>query len=90
MKNTKAELNDKAMEEVIGGQSTDGASGSGFKCPNCGGFIATTIYEIISSDSITCEHCDYVLKIERSKSGSAIDALYKVKKAQENIENKNK
>ena len=90
MKNTKAELNDKAMEEVIGGQSTDGANGSGFKCPICGEIITTTIYEIISSESITCTNCDYVFKIERSKSNSAIDALYKVKKAQEDIENKNK
>ena len=89
MKNNIFELNDKTMEKVIGGQNTDDEKGPGFKCPNCGEWITVTIYDILSSDSITCTNCTNVLPIDKSKSNSAIDALRKVKKAQEKLEKNN-
>ena len=88
MKNDIFELNEKTMEEVIGGQNTDSEEGPGFKCPNCGKWITVTIYDILSSDSVTCTNCSYVFAIERSKSGKAIEALRKVKEAQEKLKNK--
>lgn len=88
MKNNGFELNDKTMAEVVGGQNTDGEKGSGFRCPNCGKWITVTIYDILSSDSVTCTSCSYVLPIDKSKSNSAIDALRKVKEAQEKLKNK--
>ncbi len=88
MKNNGFELNDKTMAEVVGGQNTDDERGPGFKCPYCGEWITVTIYDILSSEFITCTYCSNVLPVEKSKSGKAIEALRKVKEAQEKLKNK--
>ena len=88
MKNTRYELNDMAMENAVGGQNTDDENGSGFICPECGDKIKITIYDIINGDAVVCEHCGLTLAIDRIKSNSAINALRKVQKAQESVNNK--
>ena len=88
MKNTRYELNDKAMENVVGGQNADGENSSGLKCPCCGGKINITIYEIIKGDDIVCPNCGLILPVDRINSNSPIDALRKVREAQENLNNK--
>ena len=88
MKNTRYELNDMAMENAVGGQNTDDENSSGFICPECGDKIKITIYDIINGDAVVCEHCGLTLPIDRIKSNSAINALRKVKKAQESVNNK--
>lgn len=81
-------LNEKDLEIVVGGQDTASENGSGFKCPDCGGKINITIYEIIKGDDVVCPHCGLVLPIDKTKSNNAIDALRKVREAQENVNNK--
>ena len=88
MKNTKYELNDMAMENIVGGQNADDENGSGFKCPGCGVRIKITIYDIIKGDAIVCKECGLIIPIEKTNSHNAIDALRKVKEAQENVNNK--
>lgn len=88
MKNTRYELNDTAMENVVGGQDASNEKGSGLNCPSCHGWIKITIYEIIKGDAIACPHCGLILPIERTNSNKAIDALRKVQEAQEKLNNK--
>ena len=88
MKNTRYELNDMAMENAVGGQNVDDENSSGFICPECGDKIKITIYDIINGDAVVCEHCGLTLPIDRIKSNSAINALRKVQKAQESVNNK--
>ena len=88
MKNTRYELNDMEMENVIGGQNVDDEESSGFKCPGCGSRIKITIYDIIKGDAIVCKGCGLIIPIEKTNSHNAIDALRKVKEAQEKLNNK--
>lgn len=60
----------------------------GLECPKCGKFIPTTIYHIITASAIVCPHCHLRLNIDRVKSGKAIEALRKVKAAQDDLERK--
>ena len=88
----KNEIN---LEKVIGGQETANQQGTdqqnvpGMNCPMCKGFIPTTIYYIVANTELTCPHCGLKLRIDRVKSAKAIDALRKVKAAQENLAAKN-
>lgn len=43
---------------------------------------------ILHNDSVTCPSCKLVIPIDRIRSHSAIDALRKVKKAQEALANR--
>lgn len=61
---------------------------AGMKCPQCGTFIETNMYQIIAAHSLVCPQCGLVLNIDPIKSKVAIDALKKVQAAQENLENK--
>lgn len=61
---------------------------AGLKCPQCGTFIETNIYQIIMARSLVCTHCGLVLNIDPVKSKKAIDALKKVQAAQDNLERK--
>lgn len=70
-------------------QSTDERR-TGLNCPQCGNFIETTIFQLLTSRAIQCPHCHLQLMIDRGKSKQALDALQKVKMAQDNLERKSK
>lgn len=63
---------------------------AGMKCPQCGIFIETSIFELLTSSDLTCPSCHLRLSIDRMKSRPAFDALRKVQEAQKNLENKSK
>ena len=67
--------------------STEGET-PGMKCPQCGGFIPTTIMQIITTQAIVCPHCHLRLNIDRMKSSKAIEALKKVQAAQDKASRK--
>lgn len=72
------------VEEFAQGQK------AGIKCPQCGAFIETTIFGLLTSTSLTCPACHLRLSIDRMKSKPAFDALRKVQNAQQNLEKKSK
>ena len=61
---------------------------AGLKCPQCGAFIETSIFQLISGSALVCPQCRLRLNIDSVKSRKAIEALRKVHIAQENLENK--
>ena len=61
---------------------------AGMKCPQCGAFIETSIFELLTSNALQCPSCHLRLNIDRMKSKAAFDALRKVQNAQENLERK--
>lgn len=63
---------------------------SGMKCPQCGAFIETSIFELLTSSALACPACHLHLSIDRMKSKTAFDALRKVQNAQQNLEQKSK
>ena len=64
---------------------------AGMKCPQCGAFIETSIFELLTSNALQCPSCHLRLNIKnRTKSKAAFDALRKVQDAQENLERKSK
>lgn len=70
-----ANIEDSAREQRVG-----------LKCPQCGEFINTSIFELITSRGLQCPSCHLQLTIDRTKSKPAIEALRKVKQAQDNLE----
>ena len=63
---------------------------AGVKCPQCGTFIETSIFELLTSSTLSCPSCHLRLSIDRMKSKPAFDALRKVQQAQQNLEEKSK
>lgn len=63
---------------------------AGMKCPQCGAFIETSIFELLTSQALQCHSCHLRLSIDRMKSRPAFDALRKVQIAQKNLEQKSK
>lgn len=63
---------------------------SGMPCPECGGFIPISMYQIIASSSIFCPNCGLRLEINKSASSKAIDALKKVDAAQKEVDKRSK
>ena len=63
---------------------------SGMKCPQCGKFIETSIFELLTLNALECPSCHLRLSIDRMKSKQAFDALRKVQQAQQNLEEKSK
>lgn len=63
---------------------------AGLKCPQCGTFISTTIFELLTTNMLVCPTCHLRLRIDRMKSKPAFDALRKVQMAQKNLEQKSK
>lgn len=76
------ELSEKDLDAVIGGQN-DSRQQPGLNCPQCGSFIPLTIDTIQNSRSVTCTKCYLRLNIDRTTAGQAIEALKKVKDAQD-------
>lgn len=63
---------------------------SGMKCPQCGKFIETSIFELLTSNALECPSCHLHLSIDRMKSKSAFDALRKVQNTQLNLKERSK
>lgn len=63
---------------------------AGLKCPQCGTFIETSIFQLLTTSELVCPACRLRLKIDRMKSKPAFDALRKVQMAQQNVEQKSK
>lgn len=63
---------------------------TGLNCPQCGEFIETTVFQLLTSHSLLCPHCRLRLTIDRYKSKPALDALRKVQLAQDNLKKKSK
>ena len=59
---------------------------AGMKCPQCGAFIETSIFELLTSNALQCPSCHLRLNIDRMKS----KAVRKVQNAQEKLERKSK
>lgn len=62
----------------------------GMKCPQCGAFIETSIFQLLTTNALVCPACHLRLRIDRMKSREAFDALRKVQVAQKNLEQKSK
>lgn len=60
----------------------------GIICPRCNKTITVSIEQLLTSHSIICSSCCLVLTIDKQQSKKAMDALSKVKKAQDEVENK--
>lgn len=58
----------------------------GFNCPVCGGFIPTSMEELVTSSSLVCPFCNLQLAIDKANSQKAIEAMNKVMEAQKNVE----
>jgi len=71
-------------EEHARGQKT------GMNCPQCGTFIETSVFELLTSSALLCPSCRLRLSIDRTKSKPAFDALRKIQNAQQNLEQKSK
>lgn len=69
---------------------TAGERKTGLNCPQCGKFIETTIFQLLTSRAIQCPHCHLQMMIDRGKSKQALDALKKVQMAKDNLERKSK
>ena len=63
---------------------------AGLKCPQCGTFIETSIFQLLTTNALVCPSCHLRLKIDRMKSKPAFDALRKVQWAQKTLEEKSK
>lgn len=58
----------------------------GMKCPKCGMFIDTSVFQLLTSNALICKSCGLRLNIERNKSRKAFDALRRVQAAQDRVE----
>ena len=67
-----------------------GKQKAGMKCPQCGAFIETSIYQLLNTNELVCPSCQLRLSIDRMKSKSAFDALRKVQEGQKNLEKRSK
>lgn len=63
---------------------------TGLTCPQCGVFIETSVFQLLTAQALTCPGCRLTLCIDRKKSQSAFDALRKVEQARRNLEEKSK
>lgn len=59
---------------------------SGFQCPVCKGFIPVSVTDILERHNIECPSCSLQLNINKNDSQKAIDALGKVRQAEQNVE----
>jgi uncharacterized paraquat-inducible protein A len=76
------------MSSTIGEQMQQ--QKTGLKCPQCGAFIETSIFQLLTANALNCPSCHLCLRIDRMKSRAAFDALRKVQVVQKNLESKSK
>lgn len=62
----------------------------GMKCPQCGAFIIITVSDRITKNFFECPNCHLRLSNDRLESKPTSEALRKVQKAQEKLEEKSK
>lgn len=62
----------------------------GMECPQCGAFIETSIFQLLTTNALVCPACQLRLRIDRMKSRQTFEALRKVQMAQKNLEQKSK
>lgn len=58
----------------------------GMSCPQCGAFIEVSVHQLLAGNGLECPACGLHLNLDRTKSQSALDALKKVERAQQNLE----
>lgn len=58
---------------------------TGFGCPVCSGFIPISIAELLGTEVMLCPYCGLEIRINREHSKKAMDALMKVKEAEEGV-----
>lgn len=63
---------------------------TGLSCPQCGTFIETSIFQLLTTNALVCPSCGLRLRIDRMKSRKAFDVLRKVQDAQKNLEKKSR
>ncbi len=76
------------MSDAPIGQEDARRRRAGLKCPRCGTFIETSIFELLTSGALVCPSCRLRLNIDRTRSRAAFDALRKVQSAIDNLERK--
>ncbi len=62
---------------------------SGFECPVCKGFIPVSAMDLMGGKTITCPSCTLQLSINKAASQKAIEALEKVRQAQDKVNHVN-
>ena len=62
------------------------AQETNFKCPQCNQAVNIDLGILLSRFTIYCQHCGLKLNLDKGKSSSAINALGKFQKAQEQME----
>lgn len=77
-----------AMSSNVPSQQENGQQQVGLKCPQCGAFIETSIFQLLTANALVCHSCHLRLNIDRMKSRPAFDALRKAQAAQDNLEKK--
>lgn len=55
----------------------------GIPCPTCGAFIHVSIEQLLVGQPLACSGCDTVLRMDKSRSASAMKALDALKHAQD-------
>lgn len=61
---------------------------TGLSCPQCGTFIETSIFQLLTTNALVCPSCGLRLRIDRMKSRKAFDVLRKVQDAKRTLKRK--
>lgn len=77
-------MNGNNIEEHAREQKT------GMKCPQCGAFIETSVFQLLTTNALVCPSCHLRLRIDRMKSQKAFEVLRKVQAAKDNLEQKSR
>ena len=59
------------------------AKETGLPCPNCSSFIHVSLTQLIARQPLVCPNCDTILRMDAAKSKDGLDAIEKIKQAQE-------
>ena len=60
----------------------------GMKCPQCGTFIETSIFELLTTKNLECPSCHLCCSRDSKKSKPALEVLRKLQEVQRNVEKK--
>lgn len=77
-------MSDNDFEKHVREQKT------GMKCPQCGAFIETSVFQLLTTNALVCPSCHLRLRIDRMKSQKAFEIMRKVQTAKDNLEQKSK
>lgn len=81
LENDKLEGMELAFDDL---NQADGGAGSrkgttGLECPECHGFVPTSMQQIVIEHRIICPHCGLKWEIDPQKTKDILDALKKIK-----------